>query len=215
MLRPRPWIARRAGLCHGGQKPRRGGSSNFGEYPIPPNRSPTLRWGSPSMASPCRAVQRLASSRAMHHETYRLFLCRHCRTQVRICSCCDRGQSYCSDGCRLDARRQQVRRASSRYQRSIRGALGHAARQAEYRRRRREKVTHQGSPGPSMKANVGSVPSPMVAAMVPIASRPAPVVAHSLVSCAFCGHLCRPFARQDFIRRRPTRRDIRSGGFIR
>jgi hypothetical protein len=37
--------------------------------------------------------------------TARLFLCARCRAQVLICSCCDRGNIYCGEGCAEEIRR--------------------------------------------------------------------------------------------------------------
>jgi len=59
---------------------------------------------------------------------HRLYLCARCRDQVVICSCCDRGQRYCSDACRAAVRGQQLREAGQRYQRSRRGQLRHVRR---------------------------------------------------------------------------------------
>ena len=74
----------------------------------------------------------------------RLFLCGRCRTQVVICSRCDRGQMYCTAGCACEARRRSVREAGRRYQASRRGRFAHAERSRCYRRRTNN-VTHQGS----------------------------------------------------------------------
>jgi hypothetical protein len=41
----------------------------------------------------------------------RLFVCVRCRTQVLICSCCDRGQIYCAGGCAQEARYHAQRAA--------------------------------------------------------------------------------------------------------
>jgi hypothetical protein len=73
----------------------------------------------------------------------RLFLCARCRVQVVICSCCDRGQIYCADGCAQEARHQAQRAAGRRYQASRRGRLAHAARSGRWRARQKN-VTHQG-----------------------------------------------------------------------
>lgn len=75
----------------------------------------------------------------------RLFLCARCRTQVLICSCCDRGQIYCAGGCAREARQQAQRDAGRRYQTSRRGRVNHAARTSRWRARQKN-VTHQGSP---------------------------------------------------------------------
>lgn len=52
-----------------------------------------------------------------------------------ICSHCDRGQVYCSPGCRDATRRLQLRAANLRHQRSEEGRLDHRDRQRAYRRR--------------------------------------------------------------------------------
>lgn len=75
----------------------------------------------------------------------RLFNCASCFSQAVICSHCDRGNIYCSPDCAVTARTENQKRASRRYQNSPRGRRHHAARQAAYRARLKEKVTHQGS----------------------------------------------------------------------
>jgi len=72
---------------------------------------------------------------------YRLFNCARCRRQVRICQRCDHGQIYCWGACGAIRRRETLRRAGARYQRTLRGACKHAARQHAYRERRAQKVT--------------------------------------------------------------------------
>lgn len=79
----------------------------------------------------------------------RVFVCERCTQQVRVCHRCDHGQRYCRDGCAALARRESVRRAGRRYQQSAGGRRCHARRQSEYRRRRAQKVTHQGFCPPS------------------------------------------------------------------
>jgi hypothetical protein len=78
----------------------------------------------------------------------RQFLCARCRKQVVLCSRCDRGNRYCGRACRRQARDDARRETASRYQRSYRGRLTHAARSRRWRQRRAEaaqNVTHQGS----------------------------------------------------------------------
>jgi hypothetical protein len=87
-------------------------------------------------------------------ESYRLYSCRRCARQVRICRRCDRGNQYCAAECARIRRRESLRRAGARYQTSYRGAFRHAARQREWRARRMQKVTHQGSPQPVVPAIV-------------------------------------------------------------
>ena len=79
--------------------------------------------------------------------SYRLFSCRRCAQQVRICRRCDRGHRYCAAGCARIRRRESLRRAADRYQQSYHGACRHAARQRAWRARQLQKVTHQGSRG--------------------------------------------------------------------
>jgi len=50
-----------------------------------------------------------------------------------VCTCCDRGQRYCSLPCREQARLRQRRAANGRHQRSIEGRLDHRDRQKRYR----------------------------------------------------------------------------------
>jgi hypothetical protein len=96
----------------------------------------------------------------------RFFLCARCHAQVLICSCCDRGQIYCADGCAGLARREGQRAAGQRYQTSRRGRVVHALRARRYRARQKN-VTHQGSPPqpadglvPPGSAVTASEPSP-------------------------------------------------------
>ena len=79
----------------------------------------------------------------------RLFNCARCACQVVICSHCDRGQIYCAGDCAHQARQESLNQAGQRYQSSRKGQRTHATRQAQYRERQQQKVTHQGSvPGP-------------------------------------------------------------------
>jgi hypothetical protein len=65
-----------------------------------------------------------------------------------ICLSCYRGQTYCGAECRQKARREQLRQANRRYQRSLEARLDHRDRQREYRRRCFCRVTDQSSPAP-------------------------------------------------------------------
>jgi len=78
----------------------------------------------------------------VHEDDCRLFNCQQCGRQLRICRRCDRGQRYCSSTCQLQGRRRSLAQANARYQNSPRGARHHAARQARWRARQNEKVTH-------------------------------------------------------------------------
>jgi hypothetical protein len=74
----------------------------------------------------------------LEEPTYRLYYCRRCGVQVQICLRCDHGNIYCAGECSRVARRECMRRAGTRYQRTLHGACHHAERQ------RRNEVTHQG-----------------------------------------------------------------------
>lgn len=88
--------------------------------------------------------------------SYRLYSCGCCATQVRICRDCDRGNRYCASACAQIRRRESLRRAGERYQQSYGGACKHAARQSAWRVRRAQKVTHQGSLAGAVTLIVGS-----------------------------------------------------------
>lgn len=76
----------------------------------------------------------------------RFCLASDCRAMFFLCSRCDRGQRYCSDACRQQARLGQHRVANRRYQQSEEGRLDHRDRQRCYRARRAQaRVTDQGS----------------------------------------------------------------------
>ena len=78
-------------------------------------------------------------------QTYRLYNCRLCAVQVRICRDCDHGNVYCEGECAQIARRESTQRAGETYQLGLPGALKHAARQHTLRERQTQIVTHQGS----------------------------------------------------------------------
>ena len=70
----------------------------------------------------------------------------HCGVLFWVCSHCDRGQCYCSQTCRQEGRRQQLRAANRRYQRTEAGRRAHCRRQRTYRQvHGRRRVTHHGS----------------------------------------------------------------------
>lgn len=86
----------------------------------------------------------------MHDQTGRLLLCARCQAQALVCSQCDRGQRYCSNGCANITRRSRQREAGRRYQQSRIGRHKHAARMHQWRKRRAASakiVTHHGSCG--------------------------------------------------------------------
>jgi hypothetical protein len=139
-------------------------------------------------------------------QSYRLYSCRRCARQVRICRFCDRGNQYCTAECAQMRRRESLRRAGARYQSSFRGACRHAARQRVWRARRAQKVTHHGSP----EADVALI---VMATAITIsgndadhcaAAAPSPADAlervgalrlQSPACCCFCGRGLSRFAR--------------------
>lgn len=158
--------------------------------------------------------------------TVRLFNCVRCHQLVFVCSCCDRGQIYCSCLCALVARQEAIRLASAHYQLTRQGKLNHALRQAGYRLRLRLlriKVTHQGSPkiDPSVSAPLDHQPQASLQQAQAEEERsvqenqPTPTqeatdcttgTAHcepatGLVRCSFCHRLCQAFIRRNFRRR--------------
>lgn len=99
-----------------------------------------------------------------------------CGGAFYVCRCCDRGQRYCSKGCRDQARREQRREANRRHQRSEEGRLDHRDRQREYRRRLAgRRVTDQGSR------------EEVCASTLPLLLLPAVEAVGGAVMCCVCG----------------------------
>ncbi len=127
-----------------------------------------------------------------------MFNCARCREQVRLCRSCDRGNRYCGRECALLNRRQGQAEAGRRYQRTFKGALKHSHRQAEYKRRCKEEVTHQCSPEACQDDIVCPETEEVVSTEI---TKFEPAEDAVLIRCSGCGRLCGPFARQDFIGR--------------
>lgn len=134
-------------------------------------------------------------------ETHRLYTCGRCSTQVRICRHCDHGNWYCAGECAAVRRRESLRRAGERYQRSRRGACHHAARQRAWRALRRQKVTHQGSL-PAVVTAIVALTSTEVTTQVDHADIPDVeprsdryLMAIPILLCSFCARVLAPFAR--------------------
>lgn len=94
----------------------------------------------------------------------RTLQCACCHTEVLVCADCDRGQRYCSDGCRKQARLASQRRASRIYQNSRVGSCNHARRQRRLRARQRQRQQepeliqkNSDSSGPSQEACAGDL----------------------------------------------------------
>ena len=138
----------------------------------------------------------MASPEPTIESTGRLFSCAHCHKQVIICSCCDRGQRYCSPDCATISRNKSQRAASHRYQQSRKGRLKHALRNRHYRHRK-QIVTHQGSKPSAqndlLTANSKQTGKSAVTALATTHFR--------TLSCHFCGNHCSEFVRLDFLYR--------------
>jgi hypothetical protein len=137
-------------------------------------------------------------------QSYRLYSCRCCARQVRICRHCDRGNQYCPGECARLRRRESVRRAGGRYQLSHRGACCHAARQRAWRVRQVQKVTHHGSAAAAETAIVTArsitvtdrhADPACVAPRADVVARPSPFRVPPPSRCCFCGRLLSRFAR--------------------
>lgn len=83
-----------------------------------------------------------------------------CGQMFFICPHCFRGQRYCSEVCRAQARRQQRRAANRRHQQSREGRLDHRDRQREYRRRAAARVTDHSSQAGGGCGMLGLLPAP-------------------------------------------------------
>jgi hypothetical protein len=128
--------------------------------------------------------------------TYRLYHCRRCRMQVCVCAQCDCGNLYCPGDCPVQARRESVRRAGARYQRTARGARRHAERQRRYRERHRHEVTHHGFPLVTSRCSVSRhLVSASESSDVDVKEPPRPPGPLLQRRCAFCGRPLPPFAR--------------------
>ena len=128
--------------------------------------------------------------------TYRLYHCCRCGMQVCICAQCDCGNLYCPGDCAKLARRESVRRAGARYQRTARGARRHAERQRRYRQRRRQGVTHQSFPLVTSRCSVlRHLLSASESSDVDVKEPPRPPLRLLQRRCAFCGRPLPPFAR--------------------
>ena len=144
-------------------------------------------------------------------EPARMFLCARCRTQVVVCSHCDRGQRYCPDECYALTRRHAQREAGKRYQHSLKGRHKHAQRMRLWRARcgvRANKVTHQGSHGlvandvlaASQSTEPMCTPTPSTLSL--LASSSARAAVHLACRCRFCGATVLFQLRSGFVRRR-------------
>lgn len=140
-------------------------------------------------------------------EALRFVVCglAECLRQFFLCSRCDRGQRYCGERCRTRARRHSVREAGGRYQRTLDGRHAHAARQAAYRQRQQQKVTHQSPPVAAEPPKVVPTLEPPATSAQPLSSteRPLPNATESHPTCAGCGRVSRYVRHTTLARFRP------------
>jgi hypothetical protein len=128
--------------------------------------------------------------------TYRLYHCQRCGMQACICAECDCGNVYCPGECAELARRESVRRAGARYQRTFRGAHKHAERQRRYRERQKFEVTHHGFPHVTTRCSVSRHPVTASESSDVDFEEPARRPIRLLQTrCAFCGRALPAFAR--------------------
>jgi len=128
--------------------------------------------------------------------TYRLYHCRRCAMQVCICAQCDCGNVYCSGECTQLARRESVRRAGARYQRTFHGARKHAERQRRYREGQELEVTHQAFSLVTTACSVSRHPVIASESSDVVSKEPLGPPIHLLQRhCAFCGRPLPEFAR--------------------
>ena len=136
-------------------------------------------------------------------KTARLYHCLLCHAQVIICPSCDRGNRYCANGCRHEARRESLKIANQKYQKSLKGKFNNAARQAAFRTRQKQKVTDQGSSRTPRHASLRVL---LDKARSVLNSGSIGAVLH----CHHCGKRCDPFLRLNFLQQtqfsRPFRR---------
>ena len=111
----------------------------------------------------------------------RMLQCACCGQEFLVCVDCDRGQRYCSDECRKQARLASQRRAAKHYQSSRVGRCNHARRQQRLRQRRQEQGQEQqlipknsDSLGPSQEALAGDLLGPRLDVKPQAASKPTP-----------------------------------------
>ena len=128
----------------------------------------------------------------------RIFNCHRCRQQTLICTCCDRGNIYCSISCSRTARVIHHRIANAIYQKTFRGRQKHALRQKQYRCRERlkkEKVTDQGS--------LKTVPHDLLTSAKITDKKAASEPLH----CHFCKKSVSPYCRNGYLRYHVKNRD--------
>lgn len=131
----------------------------------------------------------------------RLYYCMLCHQQAMVCPRCDRGQIYCSRACSQRARTVSLKITRARYQATLKGKHKHAARQSAYRRLLRQKVTDQGSPFSSGNASIKALEHKAEKASVKQFTPE--------LRCCFCKKPVSDWLRNDFLRRRGSKKSHR------
>ena len=124
----------------------------------------------------------------------RLFLCIRCHKQVVICSKCDHGQIYCGVPCAHFARQQSLILARLRYQRTFKGKQNHAACQARYRKKLRNKVMDHTYPQTPQHDVINLLEKKTEKTVIIQLTRS--------LTCCFCKKTVSDWLRNDFLRRR-------------
>ena len=152
---------------------------------------------------------------------HRRFYCVRCRQVLVVCLRCDRGQRYCGAGCRSEARRESLRQAGCRYQKTLRGRRANAERQRRFRQRRERnarKVTHQGPKRTAPRSDAAQIPTlkpggdaESVSTAHIIADRRAVKMSNTGAEpkCHCCGLPCGLYTRFHFLIPRSSRRKPR------
>lgn len=115
-----------------------------------------------------------------------------CGRVFHICRHCYRGQRYCGNRCRREARRLQRQKANRRYEQSLgtEGRGDHRYRQREYRQRLNARVTDQAPQLPPSYARLAAPPTPVLVEAPPPRKPwrlPGTERAWSWVVCEICG----------------------------
>lgn len=143
-------------------------------------------------------------------EVGRLFVCARCRTQVVLCSRCDRGNVYCAATCSQIVRRTSMREAGRRYQSSRAGRFAHAERARRYRARKN--VTHQGSTAADTDALLPTeTPPEQSAHNATPESEPLQRDVAQMPRCSRCGAQRAQAVRQGWLQRRCRIAGARAG----
>ena len=127
----------------------------------------------------------------------RLYQCVRCHRQVIICSHCDRGNIYCAEGCAQTSRREKLKEAQLRYDKTQRAKKLKALRQQRYRQRNKEKATHQGLTTLPLYDLLLIALEKLKKAKIQDKKQPTPQC--STIYCHFCGVQCSHYLRMFFL----------------